>query len=250
MRRIIAQFAPLALSGQLLLRKPDVIDALAALNTRINLLEKRYGREPGSVALLAISKGQPIHAIAQAQAAGQSAFGESYVREALDKMEALRDRPIEWHFIGRIQGNKTRPIAEHFAWVHSIDRIRVAKRLARHRPTKLGPLQCCIEVRLENDPNKGGVSEAELDDLASQIEELPGLTLRGLMTVASTRDPEKAKGVFSRLAKYFSELRSRHPRMDTLSMGMSADLEQAIAAGSTMIRVGSLIFGPRRQALN
>lgn len=214
---------------------------------RIRALEARYGREPGSVTLVGISKTHPVEYIREAFAAGVRNIGESYLQEALPKLEALQDLPICWHFVGRIQANKTAPIAAGFDWVHGIDRIRVARRLNEQRPEGRAALDCCIEVNLSAEPGKGGVGPDELDEMADAVAGLPRLRLRGLMVIPAAADGTDAQRVpFARLAACLQRLRSRHPQMDTLSMGMSADMEAAIAEGATMVRIGTALFGPRK----
>ncbi len=223
----------------------DVKSRLAQVRSTIQAQESLCERKPGAVALLAVSKGQPAVSIRSAYDCGQRAFGENYLREALQKMEELGDCAIEWHFIGRLQSNKTRSVATHFDWVHSIDRARIAQRLSTQRPASLPALQCCLELRLDADAAKGGVTESELDALAALVDSLPGLQLRGLMTIPASADPHQAALVFARLADCYTRLRQRHRGMDTLSMGMSGDMGAAIAAGSTLVRIGTAIFGPR-----
>jgi hypothetical protein len=221
-------------------------ESLAAARARVRAAEARYGRPPGSVALLAVSKGQPAAAVRAAWAAGQRAFGESYVSEALVKMEALADLGVEWHFIGPIQSNKTRAIAERFAWVHSVDRLKVASRLSAQRPSGLGALSVLLEVNVSGEATKAGVAPEDALALALEVSRLPGLRLRGLMAVpAPEDDPERQRTPFRRLRELFERLRSAGLALDTLSMGMSADLEAAVAEGATVVRVGTAIFGQR-----
>ncbi len=201
------------------------------------------GRGADEVLILAVSKRQPVRAIEAAFQAGQSHFGENYVQEAHAKIAALESLPIVWHFIGRLQANKSREVAEHFQWVHTLDRTRIARRLNDQRPYGAPPLDVCIQVNQAAEPGKGGIEPEEVQDLARQVGQFPRLRLRGLMTIP----PADADS-----ARFFVELRSLRDRldalgipMDTLSMGMSADLELAVAAGSTMVRIGTAVFGPR-----
>jgi len=200
--------------------------------------------------LLAVSKTRPAEDLRLAAAAGQHAFGENYLQEALDKMEALADLPqLEWHFIGPIQSNKTRPIAEYFQWVHSVDRLKVARRLNDQRPEDLPPLNICVQVNIDEEASKSGCHPGELDDLAAAISDLPRLSLRGLMAIPDPDQSEDAlRASFHRLARALENLQ-KNPQvtgpLDTLSMGMSGDLELAIAEGATLVRVGTALFGPR-----
>lgn len=173
-------------------------------------------------------------------------FGENYLQEALVKIEALRGLDICWHFIGPMQSNKTRPIAEHFDWVHSVDRAKIARRLSEQRPTNLPPLQICLQVNVSDEASKSGVKLEELPPLVQAVRALPNLVLRGLMAIPEvSNNPEVQRSAFSKLHDALVELQALAPTMDTLSMGMSADLEAAIAEGATMVRVGTDIFGPR-----
>jgi pyridoxal phosphate enzyme (YggS family) len=208
------------------------------------------GRSRDSVRLLAVSKTFPAAAVLEAMAAGQRAFGENYLQEALDKIEAVAqaapDTPVEWHFIGPIQSNKTRPIASHFAWVHTVDRLKVAQRLSEQRPPELGPLNICLQVNISGEASKSGVTEAELPELARAVASLPNLRLRGLMAIPEPEDdPARQRAPFARLRALAGELRAQGIDVDTLSMGMSGDLEAAVAEGATIVRIGSAIFGAR-----
>lgn len=205
------------------------------------------GRDLSSVSLLAVSKTFGADAIRVLAALGQTAFGESYVQEALLKQAQLAELPLEWHFIGPIQSNKTRPIAEHFSWVHSVDRIKVAERLSAQRPTVLPPLQVCIEVNVSDEPSKGGVALAELGALADAVAALPRIRLRGLMAIPAPSDEIAVqRRAFRRVREALDELNARGHALDTLSMGMSADLEAAILEGATIVRVGTVLFGERK----
>ena len=208
-------------------------------------------RAPDAVALLAVSKTFGPDAVAQAIAAGQRQFGENYIQEAVDKIRALADHParaeLVWHCIGPVQGNKTRLVAEHFDWVHSIDRLKIAERLSAQRPTDLPPLQVCLQVNIDGGTTKSGIAAAEALDLARAVAALPNLRLRGLMTIPEPApDFEAARAIHTSARVLFEHLNSAGLALDTLSMGMSADLDAAIAAGSTMVRVGTAIFGARQ----
>lgn len=211
-------------------------------------------RDVTSVHLLAVSKTFGPDAVRAAHAAGLHAFGENYVQEAIEKIASLADlrERLEWHFIGSLQSNKTRVVAEQFDWVHTIDRIRIAQRLSEQRPQTRPPLNVCIEVNVSAEPSKGGVVPAEVEPLARQVVALPGLRLRGLMTIpaplAAGAEPREAHAPFRALRELFDDLRAKLPQasgLDTLSMGMSADLEIAIAEGANLVRIGTAIFGTR-----
>ena len=223
-------------------------DKLQQVQARIVTACTAAGRDPASVRLLAVSKTFLAESLREAHAAGQRAFGENYIQEGVGKIEALADlRPdIEWHCIGPLQSNKTRPVAEHFDWVHSVDRLKIAERLSAQRPAHLPVLQICLQVNVDGGANKSGVPPADALALARAVAGLPRLRLRGLMAI-----PEPASGfeaqraLFMRATGVFEELRAAGLDVDTLSLGMSADLEAAIAAGSTMVRVGTALFGGR-----
>jgi PLP dependent protein len=198
------------------------------------------------VTLLAVSKTFGPDAVRQAHQAGQRAFGENYIQEAVEKIALLSDLPLEWHCIGPIQSNKTRLVAQHFDWAHTVDRLKIAQRLSEQRPEGRAPLSVCIQVNIDGGPSKSGVAPQEAGDLAREVARLPGLRLRGLMTIPEpVEEFEAQKAVHERAADLFQALREGGLDLDTLSMGMSADLEAAIAAGSTMVRVGTAIFGGR-----
>jgi len=208
------------------------------------------GRKPGSVKLLAVSKTRPASDLREAHSAGQNAFGENYLQEALEKIDALADLPdLEWHFIGPIQSNKTRQIAEAFHWVHSVDRLKIARRLSEQRPDSLPPLNLCLQVNINEEESKSGCVLAELPDLARECLALPNIRLRGLMAIPDPDQPEAdLRASFDRLADALAALSRDNPGsddLDTLSMGMSADLELAIEAGATWVRVGTAVFGAR-----
>ena len=219
---------------------------LQAVNARIYAACAVAGRNPASVRLLAVSKTWPAAAVAEAADAGQTAFGESYVQEAVAKIGALAGRGLEWHFIGPIQSNKTRAIAEHFAWVHGVDRLKVAERLAAQRPAHLPPLQVCVEVNVSGEASKAGVVPAQAGELCRAVAALPGLRLRGLMAIPEpTADAALTRARFAAVRALRDRLADAGLALDTLSMGMSADLEAAIMAGATIVRVGTAIFGTR-----
>ena len=224
----------------------SISERLQAIRTGIRQAESAAGRAPDSVQLLAVSKTKPATDIREAYAAGQRLFGENYVQEALGKMEELTDLALEWHFIGPIQSNKTRPIAEHFDWVHGIDRLKIAQRLDDARPDHLPPLNVCIEVNVSGEDSKEGVAPEEVASLAAAIVQLPRLRLRGLMTIpAPTHDPSLQQLPFRRMRELQGSLLAHGYPLDTLSMGMSEDYPAAIAEGATIVRVGTAIFGAR-----
>ena len=223
-----------------------LLENLTATRRRIAAAALRYGRAGEPVRLLAVSKGQTADTVRRAAAAGQRDFGENYLQEALAKIAGLDDLDITWHFTGQIQANKTRAIAENFAWVHTVDRERIATRLNDQRPQHTPPLNICIQVLLEDEPGKGGVRESELTDLALRIRDLPRVRVRGLMCVPPHRDTfDEQRAFFQRLAELQHGLNRLGLELDTLSMGMSGDLEAAIAAGATWVRIGTAIFGAR-----
>ncbi|UFN69199.1 YggS family pyridoxal phosphate-dependent enzyme [Vibrio alginolyticus] len=220
------------------------------ITSQIRYDEQKCGRNPESVQLLAVSKTKPVEAILEAYQAGQTAFGENYVQEGVSKVqhfaEHYPDNRIEWHFIGPIQSNKSRLVAEHFDWVHTIDRTKIAQRLNAQRPSELKPLQVLIQVNTSGEASKSGVTEAEVFELAELISRLPNLTLRGLMSIpANVSDYESQLHEFQKLATLKQTLEAQFPEIDTLSMGMSGDMTAAIEAGSTMVRIGTAIFGAR-----
>ncbi|GAB4128913.1 MAG: YggS family pyridoxal phosphate-dependent enzyme [Sideroxydans sp.] len=223
-----------------------ILSNLQAIRQAITAAAKRAGRAVDAVQLLAVSKTFPAEAIREAYAGGQHAFGENYVQEALEKMALLRDLPLEWHFIGPLQSNKTRAVAEHFAWVHSVDRLKLAQRLSEQRPAQLPPLNVCLQVNISGEASKSGVTMEEVLPLARDIAALPRLKLRGLMTIPAPVAEEAAqRAPFARLRELLHELNERGLALDTLSMGMSHDFAAAIAEGATLVRIGSAIFGPR-----
>lgn len=216
------------------------------VKARILNAERASGRAEGSVSLLAVSKTRPPAEIAALHACGQRAFGESYVPEAVEKMAHLAGLPIEWHFIGPLQANKTRSVAAHFDWVHSVGRLKIARRLSEQRPEELGPLNICLQVNISGEATKSGALPDEAADLAAEIAALPRLRLRGLMAIPAPADAPAAKRAPLRaLCELQARLTAGGLQLDTLSMGMSDDLEEAIAEGSTMVRIGIALFGPR-----
>lgn len=223
-----------------------IADNLQRIHDRIAQACGKAGRSPDSVALLAVSKTFGADAIAQAHAAGQTAFGENYIQEAVEKITALSALPLQWHCIGPIQSNKTRLVAEHFDWVHTVDRLKIAQRLSEQRPAHLSALQVCIQVNVDGGPTKSGVAPDQALALAQAVAALPRLRVRGLMCIPEPApDFVAACTVFTRARALFEQLNVAGMGLDTLSMGMSADLEAAITSGSTMVRVGSAIFGER-----
>jgi len=224
----------------------SIAKRLAQVHSRIRAAAEAAGRDPAEVRLLAVSKTRPIADVEAALAAGQRAFGESYLQDALPKIEAIRER-AEWHFIGPLQSNKTRAIASHFDWVQSVDRLKIARRLSEQRPAGRPPLQICLQVNISRDPAKAGVVPEALPELAAAVRELPNLQLRGLMTIPTREtDPARQRLPFRHLHALYEALRDEGLALDTLSMGMSGDLEAAIAEGATLVRVGTAIFGPRK----
>jgi pyridoxal phosphate enzyme (YggS family) len=214
--------------------------------SRIETAARRAGRDPASVALLAVSKQQPESAIRALAQAGQRDFGENYVQEATTKIADLRDLPLTWHFIGQLQGNKTREVAEHFQWVHTIDRERIAERLSAQRPHYAPPLEVLLQVKLADEAAKGGVTPAALPALATAVAGLPRLRLRGLMCIPpDAQGEEEQRRPFRRLRELLASLNATGHQLDTLSMGMSSDLEAAVVEGATIVRVGTAVFGPR-----
>lgn len=229
----------------------NIPQQISRIQHTIAAITSKHHRPPQSVQLLAVSKKHSALRIAEAFSAGQTAFGENYLQEARDKQNELQDLPIVWHFIGPIQSNKTREIAENFAWVHSVDRLKIATRLSQQRPEYLPPLNICIQINCDNEASKAGVTLEALPELVDAISQLPRLQLRGLMAIPAKRENMlEQQRVFQSLSDTLALLNQLDeqeptPRFDTLSMGMSDDMEAAIAAGSTMVRIGSAIFGAR-----
>jgi pyridoxal phosphate enzyme (YggS family) len=223
-------------------------DRLHDVQTRIARAAAEAGRDAATVRLLAVSKTFGAAAVRDLAACGQREFGENYLQEALDKQAQLHDLPLLWHFIGPIQSNKTRSIAEHFSWVHSVDRLKIAERLSAQRPAGLPPLQVCIEVNVSGEASKGGVATAGLPALADAVAALPGMQLRGLMAIpAPATDVAAQRAAFRQVRAAFEALVARGHPLDTLSMGMSADLEAAILEGATIVRIGTALFGERNK---
>lgn len=219
---------------------------LREVRARIGSAARAAGRNENSVTLVAVSKGHDAPAIAALARLGVGNFGESYLQEALPKMDALAGLELTWHFIGRVQANKTRALAERFAWVHGIDRQRIAERLAEHRPHHAPPLNVCLQVKLAADTDKGGVSAAAAAGLAATVAALPRLKLRGLMCMLPADLSAAAQlHYFSEVHALYAQLNDRGAGLDTLSMGMSGDFESAIAAGATLVRIGTALFGSR-----
>ncbi len=221
-------------------------DNLQTTLSRIRDASLLYGRSPSEVQLLVVSKAQTAEKLRHVYAAGQHDFGENYLQEAMGKLAQLNDCQIVWHFIGSIQSNKTKLIAENFSWVHSVDRLKIAQRLNEARRSSLSPLNICLQVNISNENSKSGLSLTELPEVAAQIKQLPHVRLRGLMALpAPSTNFDAQRENFAGLRHVFNELNQQGLKLDTLSMGMSNDLEAAIAEGATIVRVGSAIFGPR-----
>ncbi|MDD1958897.1 YggS family pyridoxal phosphate-dependent enzyme [Pseudomonas sp. 39004] len=220
-----------------------IADNLSALAARIASAAQAAGRDPASIQLLAVSKTKPASAIREIHAAGVRNVGENYLQEALTKQQALVDLPLIWHFIGPIQSNKTKAIAEHFDWVHSVDRLKIAQRLSEQRPAALGPLNICLQVNVSGEDSKSGCAPADLPALAKAVASLPNLLLRGLMAIPEPSDERAVQeAAFATLRELQQGLGLG---LDTLSMGMSHDLEAAIAQGATWVRIGTALFGAR-----
>jgi PLP dependent protein len=223
-----------------------ISDNLQGVRARITAACTAVGRPADAVNLLAVSKTFGPDAVAEAFAAGQRAFGENYIQEAVEKMAALRELPIEWHCIGPVQSNKTRLVAENFQWIHTVDRLKIAQRLSDQRPADMPPLQICLQVNVDGGANKSGAPPHDVADLALAVATLPRLRLRGLMCIPEPApDFVATRALFIRAKALFDALNAQNMGLDTLSMGMSADMEAAIHAGSTMVRVGTAIFGGR-----
>ncbi|MBN1006660.1 YggS family pyridoxal phosphate-dependent enzyme [Amphritea pacifica] len=226
----------------------QITDRLKNVHCQINAAAIAAQRQPQAIKLLAVSKTRPAEELRQAWACGQQAFGENYLQEALDKIEALQDLDIIWHFIGPIQSNKTRAIAENFSWVHSVDRFKIAQRLSDQRPGNLPPLNICLQVNISGESSKSGVLPADLPALAAAVATLSNIRLRGLMAIpASSDDPEQQRKPFAQMNHLLQSLQRQLPDqpLDTLSMGMSGDMEAAILEGATIVRIGTALFGPR-----
>ena len=222
---------------------------LNTVREQIAAAESRFNRQPGSVRLLAVSKTRTAEEIRATVQAGQRLFGESYLQEALNKIDQLQQEAIEWHFIGRIQSNKTKLIAEHFDWVHSLDNLKHARRLNEQRPEHLPPLNVCLQINISQEASKGGIEPDALADFITAFDDLPRLHLCGLMVIPAPADSlEAQRAPFRQLRELRDQLATTRYPLHTLSMGMSGDLEAAVAEGSTIVRVGTAIFGPRNYA--
>jgi len=225
---------------------PKIAQNLAKLHSRIQLACEASQRSIDKIQIVGVSKMHSAEEIREAYAAGITRFGESYLQEALPKIAALRRLPLEWHFIGPVQSNKTRAIAEHFDWVHSVDRLKIAARLDEQRPKGLKKLNICIQINISEESSKSGILQDAIVDFAEQLSKLPNLKLRGLMAIPlRSKDEIEQRTVFAQMRELFSNMRKRGFKLDTLSMGMSADLEAAIMEGATMLRVGTGLFGAR-----
>ena len=224
----------------------EISAALAQIRQRISDAEQRFNRDPDSVQLLAVSKTKPVAAIQAAIDAGQSCFAENYLQEAVEKIMYFKKPQLIWHFIGSIQSNKTRDIAQHFHWAHTIDRIKIARRLNEQRPDHLPALNICLQINISGEDSKSGIDPDELIQLAADCSSLTNIKIRGLMAMpAQDSNFEKQRASFRQLRLLFTELQSSYPELDTLSMGTTNDLEAAIAEGATMVRIGTAIFGAR-----
>lgn len=226
---------------------PCINDNLNKVQQQINEAAKSSGRATSDITLLAVSKTRSAEELRLAYDCGQRHFGENYLQESLEKIDALSALDeLCWHFIGPIQSNKTRPIAESFHWVHSVDRLKIARRLSEQRPAHLPPLNICLQVNISQEESKAGCMPAETATLVDEIVQLPNIQLRGLMAIPkATDDADEQRDAFHRMQQLFSTLQQKHPTLDTLSMGMSGDMAMAIAEGATIVRIGTAIFGPR-----
>jgi len=226
-------------------------DEVRKVRNRIESATQAAKRNVDSVTLLAVSKAQPANSIRAVAEAGVRDIGESYLQEALGKIEELKDLPLTWHFIGRVQANKTRVIASHFDWVHGVDRLKIAERLSEQRPFHAQPLNVCLQVNIGGEDSKGGVNPSELPPLVAAVGALPRLKLRGLMCIPPDEDdPARQRMWFAAMRRALEELNAAGARLDTLSMGMSGDFEAAILEGATIVRIGTALFGERPRATN
>ncbi|WP_025154059.1 YggS family pyridoxal phosphate-dependent enzyme [Morganella morganii] len=227
-------------------------DNLTEIRERITAAAQKCGRDPHTVTLLAVSKTKPVSAIEEAITAGQTRFGENYVQEGVEKIQYFSaNKNLEWHFIGPLQSNKSRLVAEHFDWCHTIDRLKIAQRLSDQRPADKAPLNVLIQINISDENSKSGITLAELPALAEQVAALPNVCLRGLMAIpAPETDPERQSAVFRQMETAFRELQGKYPQADTLSMGMTDDMDAAITCGSTMVRIGTAIFGARNYSVS
>ena len=232
----------------------DIAHNLAQVRDKISDAAARCGRDPEEITLLAVSKTKPASAIEEAIAAGQVAFGENYVQEGVEKIRYFQEAgacSLQWHFIGPLQSNKSRLVAEHFDWCHTVDRLKIAMRLSEQRPSHLPPLNVLIQINISDEQSKSGLPLSALDALAAEIAALPNLQLRGLMAIpAPESEYVRQFAVAQQMAVAFARLKTQYPTVDTLSLGMSDDMEAAIAAGSTMVRIGTAIFGARDYSKN
>lgn len=223
-----------------------ISDNLEQIRADIQRLENAHQRTAGDVKLLAVSKKKPVEDIRQAIDAGQTCFGENYADEGVEKITAIANESIDWHYIGHIQSNKTRLIATHYDWVQGVERAKILERLAQHRPDHLPPLNICLQVNIDAEDSKSGCSPEQLMELAAQTDGKPEIKLRGIMAIpAPQTDLAAQRAAFAQLATLYRSLQARYPQVDTLSMGMSGDMEAAIAEGATMVRIGTAIFGSR-----
>lgn len=224
----------------------NAASTLARVRARIAAAARAAGRDPDEITLIGVTKGHPGDAVRAALAAGLTDCGENFVQEGVPKVLAVDDPRVTWHFIGALQSNKTRAVAEHFDWVHTVDRLKIARRLAEQRPRGLPPLQVCLQLRIGDEPGKSGADAAALPGLAEAVCALPRLVLRGLMCLPPEEDePSRQRHWFAELRRHRDRLAALGHRLDVLSMGMSSDFEQAIAEGATHVRIGTAIFGPR-----
>lgn len=223
-----------------------IANKLSQIKNHISDIEKKCLRPSNSVRLLAVSKRKPVEMIREAALCGQVCFGENYADEGAEKRESLRDLNLEWHYIGHIQSNKTRLISANYDWVQSVDREKIAQRLSSHRPTDMPPLNICLQVNIDSEDTKSGCAADDLDSLAASVSAMDQLTLRGIMAIpAPQTDVDAQRAVFSKLNSLYQDIKASHPTVDTLSMGMTADMDAAITEGATMVRIGTAIFGQR-----
>lgn len=223
-----------------------IASQISTLRERVDRSLAHANRPSESLQILAVSKTRPASAIEAAYEAGFHHFGENYLQEALLKIEQLGHLPLQWHYIGTLQSNKTSSVAQHFDWLHTLDRVKIANRLSQQRPPNMPPLNVCIQINIDDEPQKGGINLAQLNPFAEAVEALPNLSLRGLMAIPSKDSSPQQKGdSFAKMAETLDTLKGTIPQLDTLSMGMSADLELAIEHKATIIRIGTAIFGPR-----
>ncbi len=224
----------------------SIAENLIQVRQQIKSSMEKADREFSSVMLLAVSKTRPADDLRQAYAEGQRDFGENYLQESLEKITALQDLNICWHFIGPLQSNKTKAVAENFDWMHTVDRLKIAQRLSDQRPANLPPLNICVQVNISQEQSKSGILPSELPELIAKISVLPNICVRGLMAIPQvTENPKQQQQAFAAMQTLLKQLQQTHPDMDTLSMGMSGDMDSAIAEGSTIVRIGTAIFGAR-----